>query len=202
VGGDKLGAVDTAITQSNGFFEVWLTHSPYRPRLLLRVERPGYRPFEQRFVAGDTSAIPRPIVLTLRDSVGSTDASFISTPVEGIYSNVAYIEEAGDVVGTEVIIRRQARDYMVSFRNSEGVPGRRFIVPLTVRGNEIRFTIPPDTGILVRGGVQRTGEVEPARRFSGRVSAWGLTGAVEGWVDSLRLPRKPKAYFPDSSPPR
>jgi hypothetical protein len=63
---DRKGDVrraDSAVTQSNCFLELWLTQSPYRQRLVLRVEHSGYRPFERRFMADDTTAVPRPIVL-------------------------------------------------------------------------------------------------------------------------------------------
>src|SRR2546422_102801 len=62
-GRGNVRRADTALTQSNGFFELWLIHSPNRQRLLLQVDHTGYRPFRHQFVAGDTLAIPRPIVL-------------------------------------------------------------------------------------------------------------------------------------------
>ena len=120
--------------------------------------------------------------------------------IEGVYSDVAYHDESGDVLGTEVIIWRSASRYMVSFRHSEGVPGRRSVVPLAVNGDSIEFTIPPDTGVLVHGGTQRPVETDPARKVTGRISVWGLRGVVEEWIDSLALPRKERSYFRDSIP--
>lgn len=131
--------------------------------------------------------------------IADSAAMPIGTTVEGVYSDVAYSEESGDVYGVEIIIRRTGEGYVASFRQSEGVPGRRVTVPLAVQGEEIRFTIPPDTGVLVEGGVGRPAEVDPLRSFTGRVTPWGLKGSVEDWVDSLRLPRRAKPYFPDSA---
>jgi hypothetical protein len=133
-----------------------------------------------------------------RDKAESAGVDTTPAMVEGVYSDVAYSQESGDVTGTEVIVRRVGLGYMVSFQLSEGVPGRRSIVPVTVRSTDIEFTIPPDSGILVEGGVERPAETSPPRNFTGRVTAWGLRGIVQDWADSLLLPRKLKPYFPDS----
>jgi hypothetical protein len=55
---------DTMLSQSNGYFSVFLMHSPFKSQpLLLRVEHTGFQPHVTRFTYGDTTNIPSRIEL-------------------------------------------------------------------------------------------------------------------------------------------
>src|SRR5262245_42804960 len=77
-------------------------------------------------------------------------------PVEGVYGDLHYIEETGDIVGTEIIVSRLGALYQVSYQEAEGVPGPIFTVPATVHGDSISFQLPPDTVTEVGGGTRRS----------------------------------------------
>jgi hypothetical protein len=116
-------------------------------------------------------------------------------PVEGVYSDVTYIEDAGDVVGTEIVVRHSGTGFVASFQRAEGAPLMRHTVAATVSGPELRFTLPPDSGMQVQGDSRTPVELSPAQTFVGHVNRWGLIGRIEGARDTLALPRKPRAYF-------
>lgn len=123
-------------------------------------------------------------------------------PAPQVYSSMRYIEDTGDLVGTEVAITRAAGGGLcVSYQLAEGEPGPVRIVPGALRGDMLVFTIPPDSGYYMRGASRNAGplvEIGPARVFRGRLSARGLR--VPGYADvpGEWLPRRRVAYFPAS----
>jgi hypothetical protein len=135
--------------------------------------------------------------LSAAEATSSTALASVSDsiPVEGVYSDVEYIEDAGDVVGTEIVVRRAGAELLASFQRAEGSPLMRHTVLATVNGLELRFTLPPDSGVQVRGDSRTPVQLSPAQTFVGHVTRWGLIGRIEGGPDTLALPRKPRAYF-------
>jgi hypothetical protein len=59
---------DTVFTQSNGFFQVQLTHSPLKSQpLRFQVEHDGFRSYVLNFTYGDRKSVPQRVVLDRMD---------------------------------------------------------------------------------------------------------------------------------------
>lgn len=114
-----------------------------------------------------------------------------------VYSSMTYIEEAGDVVGTEVLVLRTTNGVCVSYQDAEGQPGPMRIIRGEIRGDSLLFRIPPDSGYT--SSTHKPVEVRPARWFRGRTSVRGLRARIDGETESILLPHKQHPYFRDSS---
>lgn len=88
--------------------------------------------------------------------------------VTGFFSDMSYIPEAGDVVGTEVWIVYARGGYYASVQIAEGEPDPPYLVPVEVTGlTEVKFTISqplksgrkagPPTVIEFKGTVSNAG---------------------------------------------
>ena len=105
--------------------------------------------------------------------------------ITGIFGNLTYKSEGGDLIGTEMRIYQEHGRYMVAMIDSEGAPGPELKVPATVAGNHITFTVAqPGTTI----------------RYAGRINQAGFTGTYtvvsNGNVTyNLRLPRLKHSYW-------
>ncbi len=86
--------------------------------------------------------------------------------IAGIYSNLHYIEEAGDLVGTELHILPPKGDdkagYTVVVQIAEGEAPFTATVPLKVSGDRFEFTLPKDS-------------FDPGAHFTGKFDQQGLT---------------------------
>jgi hypothetical protein len=94
--------------------------------------------------------------------------------VTGIYTNMTYNAEGGDVVGTEVFVVNTNRGYYVVFQSGDGEPSVPVVVPVEVSGSTIRFTLPP--GMV--GGT-----------FTGTIDTTQLTGSFSSNHQVIRLKR-------------
>ena len=63
--------------------------------------------------------------------------------LSGIYSDLQYNAEAGDLNGMELLIVPQESGWRAFVQISEGGAPYIAIVPLTVKGNQIAFMLPP-----------------------------------------------------------
>ncbi len=88
-----------------------------------------------------------------------------------------YIADAGDVVGTEVLIVFTGDGYRAVVQIAEGVPEVPVVVPTEVEGTDVSFTLPTDYGNL---------------RFTGRVTRAALVGTLGSERVSLR---RGKSYW-------
>lgn len=127
------------------------------------------------------------LLLALGLAMGLVSADTAAAPQQktratGLFSDMRWIAEAGDVVGTEVFIMYStdglAGDYWALVQIAVGVPGPPALVRATVAGDLIEFTLPEAMG----------------GRFVGRVTSKGLTGKFERFTDRLTLPRR-KSYW-------
>lgn len=124
--------------------------------------------------------------LLLAGSHASLDAASAPPRVTGIFSDLAYVEDSGDVLGIEVILLYSRKGYYAVFQFSEGEPSVPVVAEVTVSGNQIEFTLPP--------GLAYTG------KFKGQVGPEGLTGHFESGQLSprseaeIRL-RRGKSYW-------
>lgn len=94
--------------------------------------------------------------------------------VTGIFSDMYFSPEGGDVVGTEVFIMYTNKGYYATFQVSEGVPSVPALVRVSIDGVNVSFSVPDEQG----GGV-----------FRGHVTPDALVGAFDGGRGSLTLKR-------------
>lgn len=59
----------------------------------------------------------------------------------GLFSNMAYDQESGDVEGFEFFFVYSKSGYYVFYQYSNGEPEEPKLVPLNIRGNDFEFTI-------------------------------------------------------------
>jgi hypothetical protein len=93
----------------------------------------------------------------------------------GIYTDMSYNTEGGDVIGTEIFVVDTNRGYYVVFQSGEGEPSVPVVVPAKVSGSSIRFTLPSGT----EGGT-----------FTGTIGATQLIGSFSSNHQTIHLKRK------------
>ncbi len=102
-----------------------------------------------------------------------------ATRLTGVFSNLEYIEEAGDLVGWEVIIVFGGDRHYAIVQDAEGSPSPPEVVALTVSGTKISFTL------------------EDGSTFSGVISKRGIKGSFKhqlGGTEDVALKRG-KSYW-------
>ena len=118
--------------------------------------------------------------------------------VTGRFSDIHYVERAGDIVGMEIIISKTDSGYRVRFQIAEGVPGGVDTVSATVQGDSLFFELPPDTVRRYNPGgppfirlQQRTvrGRIT-ATRLQGRLTGYPVAPDVAGYSTDIDLPRR------------
>jgi hypothetical protein len=88
--------------------------------------------------------------------------------ITGFFTDMHYIQEAGDVLGTEVWIVYARGKFYATVQDAEGEPDPPFVVPVEVSGSRIKFTIreplvfgdgrpAPDSVLNYTGTVTRAG---------------------------------------------
>jgi hypothetical protein len=94
----------------------------------------------------------------------------------GIYSDMTYNTESGDVLGDEVFIVFSGKGYYAVFQGSEGEPYPPVVIPAQVDGTSIRFTLPKS--------------VDPRGEFQGNIVGDELVGSFSSNGQSIHLKRK------------
>jgi len=74
-------------------------------------------------------------------STAHSDA-FGGSRVTGIYTDMRYNEEGGDLLGTEIFLLQGKSGYYVSFQSAQGVPETPLLVAAKVARNRLTFTLP------------------------------------------------------------
>jgi len=95
----------------------------------------------------------------------------------------AFIEEAGDVLGTEIRIAYAGDGFQGVVQMAEGAPGRLMLVDVVQSGNDIRFELPADN--------------ELPGSFRGKISNGWLRGEFRfknGFIEKVAL-RRGKSYW-------
>jgi hypothetical protein len=125
-------------------------------------------------------------------SIGSSSAQQ-QPKVTGFFTDMHYIEGAGDVLGTEVWIvygGGQGQDYYAAVQIAEGWPTPPVVVPVKVSGSSIRFTI---------RHTLRHNDGRPApddvMNYVGTVSKAGLRLSISGLKDSTTLLKRQNSYW-------
>lgn len=102
----------------------------------------------------------------------STDAA--KGGITGVYSDMKYVKNAGDLVGVEIFLVNTSDGYHIVFQSAEGgaasVP---VVVRASVSGNRIEFTLPENTSF--------------PGKFTGRIEKGQIVGAFEkGYLSPTR----------------
>ena len=82
--------------------------------------------------------------------------------ITGIYSDMTFNQEGGDVVGVEIFVIFSRAGYFVVFQDAEGSPSEPVVVPAKIKNNEITFVLPARNGY--------------SGNFRGRIGNGSLTG--------------------------
>lgn len=64
----------------------------------------------------------------------------------GIYSDMYFNQEGGDVLGIEIFIVFSNDGYKVIFQDAEGVPSVPIVIAAEIKDNKIMFELPDRTG--------------------------------------------------------
>lgn len=80
----------------------------------------------------------------------------------GIYSDMSFNQESGDVLGIELYVVLSSKGYVVVFQSSEGEPTVPVVVVAKIEGDTIEFELPPGCAY--------------AGRFTGTLTDEGITG--------------------------
>lgn len=129
------------------------------------------------------------------------DGNFITTTLEevqaipiqhqvaayvGFYSNVRYVEEAGDLVGMELLLIPHKNSLVGSLTQYEGVPGGiHALSDVKLLGDSIEFSVITHHGIEGFSGKLSSGGLIVKKVGSDQASA--SLPKISGWMDSLRL---------------
>ena len=100
--------------------------------------------------------------------------------ITGIFSDMHFVQEAGDVVGMEVFILYTGEGYYAVVQFAEGNPLVPVVVPVKVYKSSVSFTVPLSTGA--------------SGKFIGIVSEEGLIGKFENGGEKFILKRN-KSYW-------
>lgn len=114
-----------------------------------------------------------------------------------VYSSMTYVEEAGDVVGTEMLILRTATGVCVSYLEAERAPRPPRIIRGEIRGDSLLFTIPPESAYT--NDTHKLIQVVSARAFRGRITTRDMRARIDGDTTTIVLPRKRSAYFSEAA---
>jgi len=99
--------------------------------------------------------------------------------VTGIFSNMYYHEEGGDLLGEEIFIVYGGQgNYFASVQCAQGGVRAPIIVKVTVNNNQISFNVPDSNKHLCVPGL-----------FKGVISKKGITGEFTGNNYKVTLPR-------------
>jgi hypothetical protein len=118
---------------------------------------------------------------------GQNLSPFPGASLTGVYSNMRYYEDSGDIAGLEIFIVYSINGYYALVQMAEGGPEVPALLPLKVEGDSIQFDYP------------RGGNVFDV--FRGKFVKWGLVGKFESAIKdpissttTFRL-KKTKSYW-------
>lgn len=98
-------------------------------------------------------------LLALSLATGPAFAQTSNTKVTGVYSNLRYNKEGGDLLGMELLVIPSATGYTAFVQIAEGGTPYTAIVPVAVAGSRISFTLPSEGAY---GGARIDGELKGA----------------------------------------
>jgi hypothetical protein len=105
-----------------------------------------------------------------------------SKRITGIYTNMEFHPESGDVVGAEIFLVRSGMGDFVTFQISEGAPFPPVVVPARINEQRISFELPEGNRPL--SGV-----------FEGEIGNDAIRGNFAGTGFDLFVLKKKKSYW-------
>ncbi len=96
--------------------------------------------------------------------------------VTGMFSDMEYSQESGDVIGIEVFLVYSNRGYFAVYQASEGEPSVPVVISAKVDGSSVSFQVPP--------------EIDSRGSFNGTIGNSELTGRFSGNGQVVHLKRK------------
>jgi hypothetical protein len=103
--------------------------------------------------------------------------------INGIYSNMSYNQEAGDLIGVEIFIFPSKTGHFAFVQIAEGGFPYAALIPVKLDGDKIEFLLPND-GVYAGG------------KFIGIVKNGYIDGKFEGTMHSEKLKlKKGKSYW-------
>lgn len=94
------------------------------------------------------------MLLAFTGVAGATSAPMLPLRITGIYSSLHYNDEGGDLTGMELLIIPDHSGYVACVQLAEGGSPLVVVVPFTVTGSRVQFTLPTGS---VYGGTHLTG---------------------------------------------
>ncbi|WBL78815.1 hypothetical protein I3J27_38805 [Bradyrhizobium xenonodulans] len=118
---------------------------------------------------------------------GQLHAAGQKVRITGIYSDLYFNQEGGDLLGNEIFIVYASGGYVAFVQQSQGEPQMPSVVPVSIDGDTISFTVPDPSG--------------GTDEYKGRISVAGFVGTLqhqpargEPAQRAIRLKRK-KSYW-------
>ena len=115
------------------------------------------------------------LVFGIASTAGAADNTRRPKPT-GMFSDMTYNDEGGDLLGTEIFVTYARDGYFVVYQSSEGEPTTPVVVPATISGTSIKFSVPEST--------------DPRGNFVGTIGLRELTGSFSGNKEVIHLKRK------------
>lgn len=109
--------------------------------------------------------------------------SATKTKVTGLFSDMHYISEAGDVIGTEIFIISSDSGYYAIMQCAEGAPSKPVIVSASINGSTVKLESHNDQSSHC-----------PMAPFMGQITSNGLRGKFEG-TDYPGLLKRQRSYW-------
>jgi hypothetical protein len=109
----------------------------------------------------------------------------------GIFSDMRYVKEAGDVVGTEIFVTYGDGEYWAQVQHAEGEPGAPHLAKVNVQGTKVSFELAFDeTHIeILANRAEQPKIVHYLLHFEGEVSKDRLVGKFND-SETLDLKRR------------
>ena len=86
------------------------------------------------------------VLFALIGFAGAAAAPQSHARVTGIYSNLQYNAEAGDLLGMELLIIPATSGYVACVQVAEGGAPFVAVVPISISGTQVQFILPPSYG--------------------------------------------------------
>jgi hypothetical protein len=119
----------------------------------------------------------------------------LSVQRTGIFSNMRSINEAGEVVGTEIFLTHSRGEYSAFVQHVQGPTNIVALVKASVQGTKVSFDLPFDSLLVFHreGGAEERVMVHNVWRFEGELKDDRLVGKFNDW-ESFDLKRG-KSYW-------
>jgi hypothetical protein len=91
------------------------------------------------------------IAATVVLMTGQLHAAGQKVRITGIHSDLSFNQEGGDLLGNEIFIVYASGGYVAFVQRSQGEPQMPRVVPVSVDGDTISFTVPDPSGQSLLG---------------------------------------------------